>query len=104
MYALNEQHLVVCQFFLLARHLSLARLEIIARQLHLLAIDEGVQVIVEQFEVQGIERFVVVFAILVLGCLVAVKEIIIQRYVKRLYPVYEKLYGQTLACGGLTTA
>ena len=102
--ALDHQHLIVVQLESATALLAASRLEVVARQFHLLAPEEGVHLLVEQRQVQGVQVFVVVVALLVAGRLVAVDEIIIQRDGYRFDAVDGQLYRQSLAGGRLAAA
>ena len=56
-----------------------SRDEVVARDVDALAAHQAPQVVVEQFEVDCLERFVVVFTVFVEGSLFAVDEVVVQR-------------------------
>ena len=76
--AFHHQYLVVVQPQFTSAHLALARLEVIAWQLHLLTPEEGVHLLVEQRQVQGMQVFEVIFAFLVARRLFPVQEVVVE--------------------------
>ena len=98
---LYHEHLVALQAEAPAALLAAPGLEVIARELHLLAGKEGVHLTVQQGDVKRVETLEVVVARLVEGRLVAVYEVIVERDAYRAYAVGKQLDRQALACGGL---
>ena len=66
------------QLQFLATHLALAGQEIILRQFHLLTVNKCVELLVEELEVQCIQRLVIIFALLIKWRLLTVKEIVVE--------------------------
>lgn len=95
--AFHYEHVVGQQFQPASALLAASRLEVIARQLNLLARKERVELLVEQRDVERVEALVVVVALVVLRRKLTVDEIIVQRNLHRLDAAREQLYGQTLA-------
>ena len=102
--ALDDEYLVVVQTQSATAHLAPACLEVVARQLHLLAVEQGVHLFVQQVEVQGVQVLKVVVAIGLARRLVAVHEVVVERYGDRLDAVGSKLHGESLAGRRLATA
>ena len=75
--------------------------EVVARHLDTLAVDKAFEVVVEQLQVYGFERLVIVFAVLILGRMLAVDEVVVERYDHGVEPEYAQLYAQTLREGSL---
>ena len=99
--ALNHEHLVVVESQPASAFLAASCLEVVARKLHFLAVEEGVDLAVQQFQVQGVQMLVVVVSILVARCFLAVYEIVVERDGHRLNAVGEQLYAYALAGGCL---
>ena len=78
-----------------------ARDEVVARDVDALAADQPAQVVVEQFEVDGFERLVVVVAVLVERSLFAVDEIVVERDHHRAQSQHAEFDAQPLGRGGL---
>ena len=76
-----------------------AALEVVGRQGHPFAGKEAVQVGVEAFEVESIERLIVVVAILVARGILAVDEIVVERYGGRGDEARHELDGEPLGEG-----
>ncbi len=100
-YALDDKHLVGLQTQLLAAHLGLTSHEVVAWQLHLLAFDEVGEVLVEELEVERIERLEVVLAVLILGRRLAVEEVVVEGDANGPHAVGDELHGESLARRGL---
>ena len=76
--AFYHQHLIFVQCQLLTTHHALSCWEIVTRQFHLLAIEELIQLLVEEWQIQGMQMLEVIFALLVEWCLFAIKEIVVE--------------------------
>ena len=76
--AFYHQHLIFVQCQLLTTHHALSCWEIVTRQFHLLAIEELIQLFVEERQVQGMQVLEVVIAFPVEWCLFAIKEIVVE--------------------------
>ena len=101
MNALYHQHIVIVHLQLVAALFTLSALEIILRQFYLLTTEEGVELLVDQIEIQGIDALIIIFARSILRRFLPIYEIIIERNLERFQSVYGKLYAQTLARSGL---
>ena len=101
MYTLYYQHVVGVHLQLFAALLAGARLEVVVRQLNLFAAEECVELFVDELKVECVDAFIVVFAVLVLRCAVAVYKVVIERNLQGLDAVGKQLYRQALAGGGL---
>ena len=97
--SLNHQHIVRLHLQLLSTLHTLARREIIFRQLHLLATEESVKLLVQQIEIQGIDALKIIFAVVILRRPVSIHKVIVQRNL--LQSVHGKLDAQSLAGCGL---
>ena len=100
--AFQDEDGVVVDAQLVAFEFLFAGVEVEARQFHFLAPQEGLQLGVEQLEVEGVERFVVVVALLVAGCVFAVHKVVVQRDGVGAQPVGHQLHAEALAEGGLS--
>ena len=78
-----------------------ARDEVVARDVDAFAAHQAAEVVVEQVEVDGFERLVVVIAVGVARGLFAVDEIVVERDQHRLQPQYAELDAQPFGRGGL---
>ncbi len=85
--ALDDEDVVLPHLQFLAARMAGASGEVVLRQLHLLATEEGIKLLINQFEVEGIEALVVVFAIGILRRMLAVDEIVVERDLQRPYAV-----------------
>ena len=81
--------------------LAFAGDEVVARHGKALAGEKALQVVVEESEVDGFERFVVVLAVGVARGLVSVDEIVVERDEHGIQPQDAQLDAQTLGRGGL---
>ena len=95
--SLYHQHIARLQLQFLSALDALARRKIIFRQIHLLTTEEGIELVVEQVEIQRIDALKIIFSILILRGLIPVHEIIIERNLQRFQSVYGKLNAQALA-------
>ena len=86
--SLYYQHIVRLHLQFLSTLHTLARREIIFRQLHLLATEESVKLLVQQIEIQGINALKIIFAVVILRSLVSVHKVIVQRNLQRLQSVH----------------
>ena len=86
--ALNHQHIVRLHLQLLSTLHTLARREIIFRQLHLLTTEESVKLLVQQIEIQGIDALKIIFAVVILRRPVSIHKVIVQRNLQRLQSVH----------------
>ena len=86
--SLYHQHIVRLHLQFLSTLHTLARREIIFRQLHLLATEEGVKLLVQQIEIQGIDALKIIFAVVILRRPVSVHKVIVQRNLQRLQSVH----------------
>ena len=82
--------------------LFLAGGEVEAGQFHFFAAQQGLQLFVEQLEVEGVERFIVVVAFLVERGLFAVYEVVVQRNGVGVQAVGHQLYAEAFAEGGFS--
>ena len=102
--ALYHQHLVALELQLLSAHLTLACLEIISRQFHLLSPEERIQLLVEQGDIECMQMFEVIVAAFVSGGVLAVKEVVVEGNADRLEAIDGQLHGDPLAGSGLSAA
>ena len=100
--ALDDENVVGLHAQLLAALLAASRLEVIFRQLYLLATEERVELVVDELEIEGIDALVVIFALVVLGRVLTVDKIVVERNLQRFDAVGQQVYAQTLAGGGLS--
>ena len=98
----HHQHLVAFEPQFLTAHLTLAFLEIIARQLHLISTEQRLQLFVQQGEVQGVQVFKIIVTILVLRCLFTIQEIVVERDADRIDAIDGQLHRQSFTSGRLT--
>ena len=75
--------------------------EVVLGQLHFLAVEELHELLVEQRQVEGVQRFEVVIAVLVLRSKLAVDEVVVERHGHGAYAVAKELDAQSLARCGL---
>ena len=78
-----------------------ARDEVVARNIDALAAHEPAQMVVEQVEVDGLQRLVVVLPVGVLRGLLAVHEVVVERDEHGVQPQHAELDAQPLGRGGL---
>ena len=97
MYAFHHKHFVLAQTEFLAALFALARLEVVLGQFHLFAVEKGIELGVEQRDVEGVKALEVIVALVVERSLVAVEEVVVERDGHRAYAVGEQLYGQPFA-------
>ena len=102
--AFDHQYLIALQLQLLAAGLTLACLEIVAWQLHFLATQQGIHLVVEQRDIEGVQVLEVIVAIGITRCEVTVEEIVVEGDADRIDAIDGQLYGESLAGGGLATA
>ena len=100
MYALHEQHSVFAQLERVATIFTFAFFEVVGGHFHLLTGNQVVEVVIEQVEVEGIERFKVLFAVLVLGRSVAVHKVVVERNHLWHQQVSHQLNGKALRRSG----
>lgn len=74
----HDQYIVGIHLQALAAGLTLSRLEVILRQLDLLTAEEGVELLVDLLQIEGIDRLIVIVAIGTTRCLLTVDEIIVE--------------------------
>ena len=99
--ALDDQHRTVVELQRVVVPLALARDEIVTRHGKALAGEQALQMVVEEFQIDGFERFVVVFAVCVQRGLVAVDEVVVERDEHGFQSQNAELNAQTLGRGGL---
>ena len=99
--ALDHEHVVVGHAQPPAVAFAHARLEIVLGQLHLLATEEGVELRVEQGQVEGVEALVVELAVGVERRVGAVHEVVVERNLQRFEAVGQQLDAEPLARRGL---
>ena len=99
--AFHHQDIVVVHLQLLATLLALARLEIVLRQFHLLATEEGIKLVVDELQVERIDTLIIILAICILWRFLPIHEVIIQGNLQRFQAVHSQLDGETLTRGGL---
>lgn len=102
MNAFHHKHIIVVHLESLAALLTLAALEIVLRQFHLLTTEEGIKLVVDLLKVEGIDTLIIIFSILVLRRSLAIDKIVIERNLQRFQSVDSQLYGETLARSRLT--
>ena len=102
MYAFHHQHLIVVHLQSFSALLALSRLKVVARQLHLLAVEESLHLPVEQVDVERIKTLEVVVALVIARCFLTVHEIVVERDGHRLDAVGQQLYGEPLAGSGFS--
>ena len=100
--ALNHQYGIVVETQLFATHLRCTCGEVVARQLHLLATEEGCELFVQQRQVQGVQILEVVVALLVAWRLVTIEEIVVERDGHRFDAVDSQLHTESFAGCGLS--
>lgn len=79
MNAFHHKHIIVVHLESLAAFLTLAALEIVLRQFHLLTTEEGIKLVVDFLKVEGIDTLIIIFSILVLRRSLAIDKIVIER-------------------------
>ena len=99
--ALHDEHVVLVQMQLLPALLAHSCLEVILRQFHLLAPEEGIELLVDERDVQCMDALVVEFSVLVLRCVLTMYEVVVQRNLHGLHTAGKELYGEPLAEGRL---
>ena len=97
-----HQHFIVVQCQFLTTHHTLSCGEVVTGQLHLLAIEEFGQLLVEEWQVQGMQMLEVIFALLVEWCLFTIEEIVIEGDANGLDAVDSQLDTESLTGGGLS--
>ena len=75
--------------------------EVVARDIDAFALHQAAQVVVEQFEVDGFERLVVVVAVLVLRGLLAIDEVVVERDQHGAQSEHAQVDAQPFGRGGL---
>ena len=101
--AFHDENVARAQAQLLSTLLAPARLEVIARQFHLITAEECVELLIDEFHIEGVQAFVVELTFLVAWCPLAVHEVVVERDLDRPQAVGHQLYRQPFARGGLTT-
>ena len=101
---LYHEDLVVVQTKAASAHLALTQLEVVTWKLYLLAVEQGVHLLVEQVEVQCVEVLEVIVAIGLARRVFAIDEIVVERDGNGLDAVRGQLYGQALTGCRLTAA
>ena len=89
---LHHQYFVALQTQSLATTFTHSRMEVIARQFHLLATQQCVHLLVQQGNVECMQMFEVIVATGITRCLVARHEIIVQRDTDRFDAIHSQLY------------
>ena len=79
-------------------------MKFVARNIDALAAHQAAEVVVEQFEVDGFERFVVILAVGVLRGLFAVHEVVVERDQHGVQSQHAQLDAQPFGRGGLAAA
>lgn len=98
--ALDDEDVVFVQLQHLAVVNALAGLERKLGYLHLFAVEQVNEVLVEQVDVQRLECLKVVVAVFIEGRVFAIHKIVVEREVHRGNARHEQLNGQSLAKGG----
>lgn len=99
MYAFDEEDGAGLEAEALAVVLAAAGLEVVGGELDFLSGEDVGEVGVELRQVEGVEAFVVVVAVGVARGVLAVDEVVVERYHLRFEQVGHELYGEAL-CGG----
>ena len=86
----------------LSASLTLSALEVIFRQFHLLATEEGIKLLIDEFQIQGIDALVIIFATLILRSFLPIYKVIIERNLQRFQAAYCQLDRQALAGSSFT--
>ena len=79
-----------------------AGFEVVGREVDDFACESALEVGVEEGEVEGVEAFVVVFAVFVAGRVVAVDEVVVERNHLRFHQARHQLDGEPLCGGGFS--
>ena len=96
MYALHNQHVVGIEPEGALLVHAPSEFEAVCGEVYFLTVQQGLQIVVEQVKVESVQRLVVIFSILVEGCLVAVHEIIVERDQLGGHEIGHELYGEAL--------
>ena len=100
--AFDDHYVMGQQLEVLAAGHTLSGDEVVARQLHLLALEQLLQLLGQEGQVEGLDSLVVIVALLISRCLCTRHEIIIQRNGHRLISAGHQLHTESLAECGLT--
>ena len=100
MYSFDYENVVIAHFEPASALFAASCLEVIFRQFHFLAGKQGVELAVQQWYVECVKAFVVVFAVFVPGGFLPVYEVVVERNLHGLDAACQQLDGQALAeCG-----
>ena len=99
--ALKQQHHVVVEPETLAAHHALAHREIVGGQLHLLPVQQLLDMLIVKVEVERIDGLIVIFPVLVDGGLLTVHEVVVERNQAGFHSAGHQLHAQALAERGL---
>ena len=99
--ALDDQHGMCIDTQLVAGEHTLTGGEVELGELYLLALEQGIELGIEEGEVKGVERLKVVLAMFIERCEFAVDEVVVEREGHRMEAICHELYGEALAEGGL---
>ena len=99
--SLDEEHVVAVKAQRAVALYASSEIERVGREVYLLSGEKSTEVGVEQFEVKGVEAFVVVVAGLVEGGMLAVDEIVVERDHLGDDEIGHQLNGETFGGGGL---
>ena len=95
--AFYHEHIASTHAHLLTARYAATLDEVVLGQLHFLAVEQLHELLVEQRQVEGVQRFEVVIAVLVLRSQFAVDEVVVERHGHGAYAVAKELYAQSLA-------
>lgn len=96
-YAFEDEYHVVAQLQVVPPVFTCAGVEVEAGQFDAFAADEGLHVLVEQLQVERMERLVVIVAFFVTRSMLAVDEVIVERHGIRILAIGHELDRQPFA-------
>ena len=97
----ENEHIGFFKLQIIALIFTLTNLEIKARELYFLTVKKIGHVLIEALYIYGVEAFKVIIAVLILGRILAIFEIIVYLDRMRSHPVSTKLYRESVGEGRL---
>ena len=98
----KQQHIIFLKAQRVATELAFAGLEVVSRHFHLFSFKESLHIVVEEFEVHGVEILEIVFSVFVEWSICTVHEIIVERNHLRTQELGHEVGAKTLGGSGLT--
>ena len=98
----QNENRIIFNFQFITFIFLLPQREVKARKLHFLTAQQSLQLLVKQFQIERIQRLIIIVTVFIQRCLFTVYEIIVQGDREGFEPVRHQLDGKTFAESGLT--